>query len=424
MAEGELEDLSRERSAGIAANEENTFKWSNLSKDVQLQVLSYLPIRDLCQMRCVCKEWRDVVHRRDFRCMFDMMNSSESPSPAICYIESSYPSRLEWSSYDYAGKMWKKMSSFPCLPAQTNFLDPYNFSLNEYNLYSVGGLLCLCFWKRDKPSSPAYGVKSWLVWHPFRNKWKKLPPCKHKVINRAPLFVHVFVSDERARTYKILMAHDPKIHRWQGDYTDFDRDLVTEIYDSATGIWTEGCDYTIKYPSFALYDPSERGVLCNGVVYFVTGSNSAVGNVLFSYNISSAQWHEEDSATRYPIFEWDGRLMSITSRSSELHELSQDNKMFSVVEWDAVTRSWENTGIEVPFKVRSKFRVMNEVAIVASGNHLVITGYTWDDSFKIAVYKKAENYWRLPPTGAFSNKLKPARVEGLVLHQPRLDWRP
>lgn len=34
MVEGELEDLSRERSVGIVVNEENIFKWFNLFKDV------------------------------------------------------------------------------------------------------------------------------------------------------------------------------------------------------------------------------------------------------------------------------------------------------------------------------------------------------------------------------------------------------
>jgi hypothetical protein len=100
------------RSRGEEEEEDavTTFVWSELPKEVQHKVLSCLPIQELCQARCVCKDWRDAIHRREFRAMYDAVNS-QSPSPVICYMESSYPVRLEWSAYDYAARTWKRMTS-------------------------------------------------------------------------------------------------------------------------------------------------------------------------------------------------------------------------------------------------------------------------------------------------------------------------
>ncbi|KAG0564404.1 hypothetical protein KC19_8G108200 [Ceratodon purpureus] len=424
-----------EEAERVSRDEEGTFVWSELPKDVQHKVLSCLPIQDLCQMRCVCKQWRDVIHRREFRSMYDIVNSgSQNPSPVICYMESSYPIRLEWAAYDYAGRTWKKMNSFPSLPQ--SILTQLSVR-RHYSLSSVGGLLCLYFWKEEK-SPKGYrnyahnappGVSSWTVWHPFRNKWKRLPPCKHRVSDRAPLFVHAFVSDEQAKTYKILMAHHPKSHRYQFDEGDPDRRLVTEIYDSATGVWTDGAEFSEFSQGFRTYPQAgliRRGVRCNDMIYFLTGGYTSIGqNALLSYDIKNDRWHEESYSTRYPIFEWDGRLMSITLRTSEPDEWNRMLRTYSFVEMNPDTRRWEDTGIEIPWnKILIKFRNMDSLAIVASGNELAFTGSATGGGFKIAVYKRAENYWRLPPTGAFSDKMERSKVEGLLLHTPLLDWRP
>lgn len=429
------EEVSRNGTVAIAANED-TFVWSKLPKDVQHKVLSCFPVLDLCQMRCVCKEWREVIHRREFRSMYDMVNSSSQSSiPVICYMESSYPLRLEWSAYDYAAKTWKKMNRFPGLPQ--SLLTEYSVR-RHYSLSSVGGLLCLYFWKEEKSPRETQddyrlappGASSWIVWHPFRNRWKKLPSCQHRVSDRAPVFVHAFVPDNRAKSYKILMAHHPMSHRYRFDSDDPDRRLVTEIYDSATGVWTDGADFLLgmSQGAFRTYPRSgliRRGVLCNGVVYFFAGGHSGTQSALLSYDITSDQWHEESYGTRYPIFEWDGRLMSFRSRVSEADEFDHVIPSLVFVERDPVTRRWEETGIEIPWiKILSKFRDLENLAIVASGNHLAFTGCTVDGSMKIAVYRRAENYWRLPPSGSFSDKMERSRVEGLILHTPRLDWRP
>ena len=431
-----VEEMSGDSSVGMGG-ENDTFLWRELPKDVQLKILSYLPIRELCQIRCVCKEWGDVIRRREFRKQYDIVNSgAQNPSPVICYKESSYPIRLEWSAYDYAGKTWRKMNCFPSLPQ--DILEHLSVR-RHYSLSSVGGLFCLYYWKAEKlrhtreyryvHHAPP-GVSTWIVWHPFRNRWKKLPACKHKVSDRAPVFVHAFVSDEQAKTYKILVAHYPKSHRYQFDEDDTDRRFVTEIYDSATGGWSDGAEYTLRfthgfrtYPQIGLI---RRGVLCNGVIYFLSGGQSSrAQSALLSYDIKSDQWQEERYGTAYPIFEWDGRLMSIRSRPSEADEFNSVLRTYFFVERDPVTKRWEDAGIEIPWiKVLNKFQDVEDLAIVASGNHLAFTGCTTDGSFKIAVYRRAENYWRLPPTGAFSDKMERSRVEGLVQYTPLLDWRP
>jgi hypothetical protein len=412
------------RSRGEEEEEDavTTFVWSELPKEVQHKVLSCLPIQELCQARCVCKDWRDAIHRREFRAMYDAVNS-QSPSPVICYMESSYPVRLEWSAYDYAARTWKRMNSFPSLPQ--SILTQLNVR-RHCSLSSVGGLLCLYFWKQQRaPRGNVHlappGVSSWTVWHPFRNRWKRLPACKH----REPVFVHAFVSDAQAKTYKLLVAHNPKSHR---NYFDEDEGpnpvLVTEVYDYATGAWSDGAEHTLRSAHGFQVGLIKRGVLAHGAVYFLNWEYTGE-NALLSYDIKANQWHEESFATRYPIFEWDGRLMSITSRNSEADELDRVVRSYWFVERDPGTRRWEDTGIEIPWsKILSKFRDVGSLTIVASGNHLALTGCAADGGFKIAVYKRAENYWRLPPTGAFSDKMERSRVEGVVLYTPQLDWRP
>ncbi|KAG0603193.1 hypothetical protein M758_10G073600 [Ceratodon purpureus] len=428
MAEEESEMVGGDGTAGIV--------WSELPKDVRLKVLSHLGIQDLCRMRCVCREWCDVIHHRDFRGMYDMANSSQEPRPVMCYLESSYPLRLEWTAYDYEGKLWKKMNSFPsishsCLTTLNARVQ--NFSSLNVGLYSVGGLLCLLRWhylqviETGRAPSPCRVISSWTVWNPFRNRWKKLlPPCKHKVSDIASSFVHVFVSDERTKAYKILMAHGVASHPNHSFHAG-EQKLVTEIYDSRTGTWTDGAEHTLK-AKLSYRRPFVRGVLCNGVIYFATEryethqiNRFSRPSVLLSYDINKDEWLEETLDSFLLLFEWDGRLMALNVDNAA--DGSTEQKF---LEWDLVRRMWKDTCMSMPLKIGKAFRYdLEGFSIVASGNHLAVTGLTMDvTEFRIAVYKRAENYWRMPPTATFSDKLRPARVEGLVLHRPSLDWRP
>lgn len=409
-----------ESSVSLDADDENPSVWSALPKEVLHMVLSHLPIKSLCQMRCVCKEWRDVLRRRDFHQMYDTVNESQEPSPAICYVELSYPARIEWSSYDFAAKKWIRMSGFTSRPSL--YFNPLQRHTWPQRFYSVGGLLCFHFWKADNKSGYyMQGVSSWVVWQPFRNIWKKLPPCKQKLNDRGTCFVHAWVSDERAKTYKLLVAHDPRSH-WD---EEIHSKLVTEVYDSATRSWTNGSEYSLRFSEG--YESGRHirtGVLCNGVIYFSTG---CINCVLLSYDISRDQWHEEGrNRNCNVIFEWDGRLMSIAAPDSEDFggDFLEEDKVYVVVERNPTSGSWEETGIEIPFKVRRKFYSVVAISVVATGNDLAVFGNATDDSFKIAVYKRKENFWRIPPTGTFSDRFRYARVEGLVLHKPQVGWTP
>ena len=132
-----------ESSAGLDADDEKPSVSSALPKEVLYMVLSLLPIKSLCRLRCVCKEWRNVLHRRGFRQMYDTVNESRELSPAICYVESSYPARIEWSSYDFAAKKWIRMSGLtPCPNLHFNPLERHTW-LQRF--YSIGGLLCFHF---------------------------------------------------------------------------------------------------------------------------------------------------------------------------------------------------------------------------------------------------------------------------------------
>jgi len=165
-------------------------------------------------------------------------------------------------------------------------------------------------------------------------------------------------------------------------------------------------------------------MLCNGVIYFVTRATNE--NVLLSYDIAKDEWHEEVTDEEcMEIFEWDGRVMTAMPLLADEIFTDETGYRISLFERNPVTKRWVDTDIEIPFKIRNKFVEDEEgVEIAASGNHLAITGYTRDGSFRIAVYKREEDFWRFPPTGAFSDKMRQARIEGLFQFKPRLDWIP
>lgn len=406
MAEGKSEILT------TGTDSSPPCLWTKLPRELQHKVLSYLPLRNLFQVRCVCKDWRYVIHRRGFRSMYDAMYTDDQPSPAICYAGSYYPSSLEWSMYDYTLKLWKTMRSFP---PQTRG-DQY---LVDQSVYSVEGLLCLLLWKQEQKVRTHF---PWLVWNPLTNKSKHLPACKHKTVNRGTFFVHAF-ADPTTKSYKLLMAHNPKQHHYQ--YMETDTSLITEIYDSATGTWRESPEYKLRLPLSPSFNQApKRGMLCNGVIFFVTRATNE--NVLLSYDIAKDEWHEEVTDEEcMEIFEWDGRVMTAMPLLADEIFTDESGYRISLFERNPVTKRWVDTGIEIPFKIRNKFVEDEEgVEIAASGNHLAITGYTRDGSFRIAVYKREEKYWRFPPTGAFSDKMRQARIEGLFQFKPRLDWVP
>lgn len=411
MAEGEPEKTSRGTVGFAIIEEKDTCLWTKLPRELQHKVFSYLPLRDLFQIRCVCRDWRYVIHRRGFRSVYDAMHSSEDPSPSICYIGSYYPNYLQWSTYDYACKRWRIMRSFP--PQSRVEHDRVDLSV-----CSVNGLLCLMLWKQK---AKVRIHLPWQVWNPLTNKWKQLPSCKHKTVNRGTYFVHAF-SDDTTKSYKILMAHNPKKHLYQ--YTDTDTSLVTEIYDSATDTWREASPYNLQLPLSPLNQAPKRGVRCDDVIYFVTRTSNE--NILLSYDIKKDQWHEEITDEEcMEIFEWDGRVMTAMPLLTNGFYMYEDFYRISIFERNSATKRWVDTGIEIPYKIRNKFVEDEEgVEIAASGNHLAITGYTRDGSFRIAIYKRAENYWRFPPTGAFSDKIRQARVEGLFQFKPRLESVP
>jgi len=250
---------------------------------------------------------------------------------------------------------------------------------------------------------------------------EEAPPCNQKLSDRGTCFVHSWVSDERAKTYKLLVAHDPRSH-WD---KEIHSKLVTEVYDSATGTWTHGSEYSLRFSEgYQSGRHMRRGLLCDGVIYFSTGSTNCV---LLSYDINRDQWHEEvRNRNCNLIFEWDGHLMSIASSEADdfAGEFHEEDTVYEVVERNPASGMWEATNIEIPFKIRRKFCRVAAISIVARGNDLAMFGCGTQDGFKIAVYKRAENYWRVPPTATFSDRLRSVRVEGLVLHKPQLGWTP
>ena len=109
--------------------------------------------------------------------------------------------------------------------------------------------------------------------------------------------------------------------------------------------------------------------------------------MLLSHDILKNGWHEETINCDPLLFEWDGRLMAL-----EIKDVDLDNEQ-KFMEWDLMRRMWKDTGINMPRKILKKIQCdFVGFSIVASGNHLAVIGLIDDAEFKIAVYKRAENY--------------------------------
>ncbi|KAG0568747.1 hypothetical protein KC19_6G042700 [Ceratodon purpureus] len=441
MAEGYLDQMGKlgigTATGVVAPDAEEAFLWKKLPRELQNRVLCCLPLQNLFQMRCVCKAWRNIVLHRDFATMYDAMHISDPSSPATVYINSSSPDRVEWSAYDYTQNKWQKRTTLPS--RSHSRLTRENIS---YSVHPVGGLLVFRFWR--------LGVNHWVVWNPLTNKWKTLPPCKTRTSKTTVVFEHAFVADERFKRYKILMAHNPYSKDWRS-FEQSTRNMVTEVYDSATGVWTqsESSLQSAVHPGFEYYyreekyyPPDPPGVLSNGVIYFVSSSlrrDDSLESVLYCFDIKSERWHEEFrhglpswSITAIhgmtydackSVFEWDCRLM--TAMVHPLDEEGGGRWELLVYERDLGTRTWVETGIKVPDSMvttDSEF-FTPEVEIVAEGNHLVLGEFrSRYGRFTCAVYRKAQNCWTCSPSGQFD--VQDRKGNNLVLFKPRLDWRP
>lgn len=71
----------------------------------------------------------------------------------------------------------------------------------------------------------------------------------------------------------------------------------------------------------------------------------------------------------------------------------EEVRVYVVVEWNFILKFWEEMGIQIFFKVCCKYYSVVGIFVVVEGNELVIFGCVDDESFKIVVYKRVENYW-------------------------------
>ncbi|KAG0626549.1 hypothetical protein M758_2G134400 [Ceratodon purpureus] len=424
------------------------FWWAKLPKELQYKVLSRLSLRELFQVRCVCPEFRAVVHLQEFASLYDEVHKSDPPTPVKCLLQSPPPrSPVGLLMFDYARAVWKEVTTLGGEAYPTG-----RIYMNEggHHAFAVGGLVCFHYKGDD--------VRAWVVWNPLTGKWKTLPPSKYDAGIGAIAFMHAFEAGDESpsKSYKILVAHAPRevinddlsgrIH-FGGDR---DGSLVTEIYDSATGSWTDPAPEHVFQPPMISFNANSFGdpVLCDGVIYFTASKRMRADHnftglvdqkVLLCYDIKSHEWHEQETDNHCgSIFEWDGRVMAVIP--AQLHGGGdcfvwidfRTTALYEVCCWDPASKRWVNTGVHIPDRIMENFddRITENFSVdlgslakwVAAGDYLVGTGICplYKDGIWTAVYNKQENNWRYVEDVSISTR--PFRQ--LLQYKPRLDLVP
>ncbi|KAG0587316.1 hypothetical protein KC19_2G155400 [Ceratodon purpureus] len=399
-----------------------------------------------------------VPCRQEFASLYDEVHKSDPPTPVKCLLQSAPPrSPVGLLMFDYARAVWKKVTTL----GGEAYPRTGRVYMNEdcHHAYAVGRLVCFRYKGDD--------VRAWVVWNPLTGKWKTLPPSKYDAGVGAIAFMYAFEAGDESpsKSYKILVAHAPRevIDDTSPSFHfggDCDGSLVAEIYDSATGSWTDPAPECIFQRPMISFNPNSFGepVLCDGVIYFTASKRMRADNftaskrmradnftgavdqkVLLCYDIKSGEWHEQETDNHCScIFEWDGRVMAVMpAQLAQLHGEGdcfiwidfRTTALYEVCCWDPASKRWVNTGVHIPNRIMENFddRIMEnfDVALgsfakwVAAGDYLVSTGICplYKDGIWTAVYNKQENNWRYVEDVSISTS--PFRQ--MLQYKPRLD---
>ncbi|KAG0585978.1 hypothetical protein KC19_2G053600 [Ceratodon purpureus] len=197
--------------------------WSQLPLEVVEQILSFLPMPDLCRYCTTCKTWNELINNPAFSVLHVRNRNKNSPFIAIYSITTSI-GYIDGSQVlyflDISSKKWYSIK--PCDALETSFLfDPQYFQIVAMD----GGLVLLKALKiAPKLCHHKIGCTQLCVWNPIKNMKINLPCVPDHNCDHSSSFIN-FLVDDIVETFKVFAIKlDWKSHS-------------VDIYDSVIKEW-------------------------------------------------------------------------------------------------------------------------------------------------------------------------------------------
>ena len=248
--------------------------WELLPWNIQVDILSRLSTKDLCEFQSICKDWQSIIESSRFH----MLQINANPNENAIIMHSSY----NWKH------QIQLLSSNEIYEFDSSIVGSYNKSLI---LAASNGLVLVLFWKGINKSQL-------LVFNPMTKEYIELPelPNLHFLyFNYCNLLCNFFEHDLQSSTYKIFLT----------------RNASAYIYDSSSQIWQ-------SLDSISNLIPQYRYQLCplSSVTYknsiYVAITTSEKKLMMVVYNPIHDLWNTFD--TNIKSYNNNGRLIIANGR--------------------------------------------------------------------------------------------------------------
>jgi len=226
------------------------------------EILCRLPVKLLLQLRCLCKSFNSLI---------------TDPKFAKKHLHSSTtPHHLIVSSRNSLGKFTLIVSPIQSVISnstdstvpvpQTQFSYPNGLTeefASPYKWCSCDGIICL-----------TTDYSSAVLWNPFINKFKTLPPLKYISLKRSPSCLYSFGYDPFADNYKVFAI------------TYCVKRTTVEVHTMGTSSWRRIEDFPCC--SFI----SDSGVFVAGYVNWLTDDGPGYLREIVSLDLEDESYHE------------------------------------------------------------------------------------------------------------------------------------
>ncbi|KAG0581118.1 hypothetical protein KC19_4G226000 [Ceratodon purpureus] len=197
--------------------------WSQLPLEVVEQILSFLPMPDLCRYCTICKAWNELINNPAFSMLHVRNRNKHSPFIAIHSITISFQNGVYIDGsqvlcfFDISSKKWYSVK--PRDGFETSFL----FDTQHFHIVAMDRGLVLLKALKGAPKLCHHesGCTQLCVWNPIKDM-KIILPC---VLNYDSYSLINLIVDDIAETFKVFVTKDDSKSR------------VVDIYDSVMKEW-------------------------------------------------------------------------------------------------------------------------------------------------------------------------------------------
>ncbi|KAG0606274.1 hypothetical protein M758_9G127600 [Ceratodon purpureus] len=308
----------------------NSTLWSQLPLEVVEQVLSFLPVPDLCRYCTTCKTWNELINNPAFGMLHVRNRNKHSPFIAIHSIATSiYDEYIDASQVlcflDISSKKWYSMKPRDAL--ETSFV----FNHRYIKVVAMDGGLVLLEAREGAPKLCHHesGCTQLFVWNPIKDIKINLP-CVPYFYSYYSLIN--FVVDDIAETFKVFVMNQD----WKNRFVS--------IYDFRMKEWKASSKVEMNNIRInqSIVFQNNLYILC-----FVFARNHDMDEhyELWRYNDVADIWerlHFTEGCFAEPSYEnfgWDEQLIVSGGRLFVTFLCVSQNDLFEVHEIDIQSRS-------------------------------------------------------------------------------------